>query len=78
MAVEFKVRKVTKYIVTRYESDGRTGSSTQHGTHDSGETAYHVAYALCKAEHDRSGEPVGSMNFIYPDMPESNIASPAD
>ena len=74
--VEYRVRSVTKYIVTRYEESGNAdglavcAGSTQHGTFENGETAYHVARALCRQEHVASGEPVGSMNFIYPNIPD--------
>ena len=74
--VEYRVRPVTRYIVTRYDEqrddDARTasGGSTQCGTFENGETAYHVAYALCRQEHHASGEPIDSENFIYPDIPD--------
>lgn len=64
--VEYRVRPITRYIVTRYESTGNEGRSIQRGTFDTEETAYHVAYALCRKEHDDSGEPLDSMAFIYP------------
>ena len=76
MPVEYRVRPITRYIVTRYEATDQSGSSTQHGTFEDGETAYHVAYALCRAEHDKSGEPVDSQKFIYPKMPTGVDISP--
>jgi len=73
--IEYKVRPVTRYVVTRFEgqtsnADGscKCGSST-HGEFDNSETAYAVAYALCRLEHEKSGEPLDSMNFIYPTDP---------
>ena len=76
--VEYRVRPVTRYIVTRYveyaldpsRPQMASGMSEQRGSFDNAEVAYHVAYALCKAEHDASGEEVGSMNFIYPEVLE--------
>lgn len=67
--VEYRVREAKRFIVTRYEESdgGRTGSCVQKGTYDSAELAHEVAYALCRHEHQLSGEPVGSMAFIYPD-----------
>lgn len=76
MTVEYKVRAVTRYIVTRYENNGNIGGSTQHGTFDSGETAYQVAYALCRKDHVDSGEPVESVNFVYPEIPNGVSISP--
>lgn len=71
--VEYRVRPITRYIVTRYaqtieiDPSGACGSeSSTRGTYDNAEIAHEVAYALCKAEHDASGEELGSMNFIYP------------
>ena len=69
MSVEYKIRPVTRYVITRFTDEDRTRASETRGTYENGEVAYQVAYALCKMEHDASGEPVGSMNFIYPDAP---------
>lgn len=80
--VEYRVRPITRWIVTRFYEDGGDGQSpvaagsSQHGTFDNGETAYHVAYALCRAEHERAGTPPGDMNFIYPDIPDGVIVQP--
>lgn len=77
--VEYRVRPVTRYIVTRYENETFTteyygqvghgmsaGSLQERGEYANADVAHEVAYALCKAEHDASGEPIDSMNFIYP------------
>lgn len=64
--VEYRVRPVTKFIVTRSEQGRNCGSVETRGQYENAEVAYQVAYALCKAEHDKSGEPTGSMSFIYP------------
>jgi hypothetical protein len=74
MKVEYRVRPVTRFVVTRYhQSDDGSEVSTK-GTYDNAHVAYEVAYALCKAEHDASGEPLGSMAFIYPDTPEPKVS----
>lgn len=75
--VEYRVRPITRYIVTRFEREESpdsvnctAGASTQHGVFDSGEVAYQVAYALCRHEHEKSGEPLDSRNFKYPSIPD--------
>lgn len=65
--IEYKVRPVTRYVVTRFESDG--GSSTQRGEFDSAQVAHEVAYALCKTEHEQLVWPVGDERIKYPDSP---------
>ncbi|MGB1390300.1 MAG: hypothetical protein ACPG61_15590 [Paracoccaceae bacterium] len=75
--VEYRVRPVTKYIVTRFEQGDDTGAVETRGQYENGEVAYQVAYALCKAEHDKSGEPIESMNFIYPKIPDGVSIPPA-
>lgn len=70
MTVEYSVRKITRYIVTRYhENDCRAGSEGK-GEFDNEDAAHEVAYALCRAEHEASGEPTDSPNFIYPKRDE--------
>lgn len=66
MAIEYRVKRVERYIVTRSEQSENSGSVVQRGFYESPQIAYEVAYALCRAEHERSGEDPGSMNFIYP------------
>ena len=68
MKVQYQVRTVSRFVVTRYEEsdDARTGASETRGEYDNADVAFEVAYALCKSEHDASDEDVGSMNFIYP------------
>lgn len=68
--VEYRVLPVTRYIVTRSEQGDDCGVVATQGQYENAETAHQVAYALCKAEHDRSGEPQDSMNFIYPKIPD--------
>lgn len=65
--VEYRVREVKRYIVTRFEEDvGVTGSVTEHGMFPQAHVAFEVAYALCGREHELSGEPPGSEMFQYP------------
>lgn len=71
--IEYRVRPVTRYIVTRFESEthedgGDSGGSSAHGTFDNNYVAQEVAYALCKAEHDRLGWAPGDPRMIYPEM----------
>lgn len=72
--IEYRVRPVTRYIVTRFEQEfdpagvcASSGRSTQHGEFDSVGTAYAVSYALCKAEHDRLGWPLDDERISYPE-----------
>lgn len=63
--VEYRVRPVTRYIITRFE-DGGGGkcASTCLGEHDSEDTAFSVALALCSGE-EAKGE-LGEVTFHYP------------
>ncbi len=68
MKIEYRVRPVTRYVVTRYHEtdDGRTGGCETRGEFDSEAVAHDVAYALCKAEHDTLGYPPGDERVQYP------------
>lgn len=71
MKVEYRVRPITRYVVTRYHEAHEEGGNQAcgcetRGEYDNADVAFEVAYALCKSEHDASDEDVGSMNFIYP------------
>ena len=63
MTVEYRVRPVTRYIVTRFE-DG--AGSTQIGEYPSADVAHSVGHALCDAERINAGEPLDSPAFVYP------------
>lgn len=65
MTVEYRVKPVTRYVVTRHEQTESGGGCEGKGQFDNYETAYAVAYALCKHEHDKSGLPP-TEGFIYP------------
>ena len=76
--VEYRVRPVTRYIITKYEewSDRTPGVQTL-GEYDNAEVAFEVGYALCKAEHDRLGWPVADERIQYPRHPneQSSVAA---
>ena len=78
-----QITPVTRYIVTRFEQqtsdDERMGSSgavDQRGEFVNAEIAYHVAYALCTAEHSAAGAPLDSPDFIYPKIPDGVVIEP--
>lgn len=69
--IEYRVKPITRYVVTRYEDASSGGyeqpaTVTERGTFDNHDTAFAVAHALCNHEHCASGEPLDSMSFIYP------------
>lgn len=67
MKVEYKIRPVTRYVVTRYAVTdcGESGSSVK-GEYDNADVAYQVGYALAKEEHDRLRYPPGDERILYP------------
>jgi hypothetical protein len=70
--IEYRVRPVTRYVVTRYheKNDGKSGEcagSEPKGEFDNPHIAYDVAYALAKDEHYRLGWVVGDERIKYPD-----------
>lgn len=72
--IEYRVRPVTRFIVTRYESGDADAPTTrpessQLGEYDNSEVAYQVGYALCRAEHERLGWPPGDERIRYPENP---------
>lgn len=71
--VEYRVRPVTRYVVTRFErqesDDGNCGtcaSVAEKGEFDNTKIAYEVGYALAKDEHRRLGYPPGDDRIRYP------------
>jgi hypothetical protein len=69
MTIEFRVKRVERFIVTRYEqeSPGLIGFSRQIGKEfDNFDIAYEVGHALAKAEQDRLGLPPGDTGVIFP------------
>jgi hypothetical protein len=72
--IEYRVRPVTRFIVTRYERDEPNerglcgaGASSTHGEFDNHDTAYAVGYALAKADHERMGWPIDDERIKYPE-----------
>lgn len=64
--VEYKVRPITRYIVTRFHSEGNCAGVETKGEFDNLNVAWEVAYSLCRHEHDAAGAPPDDPNFIYP------------
>lgn len=69
--VEYRVRKVERFIVTKYEFEGIKGcirgpGSQMVGEYGSYETAYAVAYALCRSAHEQLGYPPYDERVQYP------------
>lgn len=74
--IEYRVIPINRYIVTRYEADtnGEGRGSEERGTYTSPDTAYEVAYALCKAEHERLGFALDDPRIRYPEHPHHKNA----
>lgn len=74
--IEYQVRQSPRYFVTRYHEseDGSMAGCETKGAYDNPEVAHEVAYALCKAEHDRLGFAPGDERIIYPTMVPSTGA----
>ena len=76
MKIEYKVRPVTRYIVTRYHSEVIENSQTISRAHggcdtkgefDNYDTAYAVAYALAKAEQEALGLSPFDETVMFPE-----------
>lgn len=79
MKIEYQVRPVTRYIVTRYHSDGEergTCGCETKGEFNNEQVAYEVGYALCRDEHQRLGYPPGDERIQYPRHPYDVSAAP--
>lgn len=67
MTIEYRVKSVERFIVTRHEDTGVTGSTQQKGPdYPSHEQAYEVATALARDERERLGLSPGDMGVIFP------------
>lgn len=66
MTIEYRLRPITRFVVTRYEGTPNTGSLKTIGEYDNKDVAYEIGYALAKAEADRLELPPGSMEVIFP------------
>ena len=68
MKIEYRVRKVERFIVTRYEESAVNPATVKEvGEYPNGEVAYNVAYALAKHEQDQLGCPPGDDRIVYPE-----------
>lgn len=72
MFIEYKVRPITRYVVTRFETTGPdengrgAAGSRCLGEYDNVEVAQEVGYALCRAEHENLGWAPGDDRIRYP------------
>lgn len=72
--VEYRVRPVVRYMVTRYEEKGpRSAGSTPKGEFDNAHIAYEVGCALAKDELQRLGWLSGDERMLLP-IPFVDIA----
>lgn len=74
--IEYQVRLVTRYIVTRFESSNSEGGaghcgSAVKGEYENADVAYEVAYALAKADQERLNIPCDDMRVIFPKHPNT-------
>ncbi|MBY3073413.1 hypothetical protein HFO71_24160 [Rhizobium laguerreae] len=83
MLIEYSIRPITRYIVTRYETSGPdengrgVGGSTQiGGEYSTAEGAYEIGYAVCRVEHQQLGWAAGDDRIKYPIHPA--VAAQAD
>lgn len=67
--IQYQVRPVTRFIVTRYETGPEGGSISERGEYNNADVAYEVAYALCKRDHEVTGYPIGDDRIQYPRHP---------
>lgn len=72
--LEYRVKVVPRYIVTRYKADIKGGSVETKGEYDNADTAYEVAYALCKLEHEMIGYGPYDERIQYPQHPAGSVA----
>lgn len=77
--LEYRVRKVERYIITRYaEYDHGPGTaqpavSSERGEFSNPDQAWETAYALCKVEHEEHlGWPIDDPRVQYPRHPNAD------
>lgn len=79
MTIEYRVKPVTRYIVTRHDATNPPGSVRQiGGEHDNAEVAYQVGYALARQEAENLCYGPGDMRLIYPRHPNEALARAVD
>lgn len=69
--IEYRVRPVTRFVVTRFESDGGMASSTSCGEFDREEAALRVGFAAAKMDQEEFRFDHNRAKVIFPDMPEN-------
>ena len=78
--IEYRVRPVTRYVITRFEradvGELERSSIRTLGEYDNAEVAYEVAYALCKADHERLAWPLDDARIQYPRHPSAGTEPP--
>lgn len=72
--IEYRVRPVTRYVVTRFHSERHGGGCSTKGEYENANVAYEVARALCQAEHQCMGWPLDDERIRYPVPPEAQNA----
>lgn len=78
--IEYRVKRVERFIVTRHESsdDPKAGSSNNTrqigGEHDNADVAYEVGYALARQEAENLGYGPGDDRMQYPRHPNEGNA----
>lgn len=74
MKVEYQIREITRYIVTRFEDNSGLCGTSERGTYDNEDIAYEVAYALARKEHEDLGYPLADERIKYPIRPSHERA----
>lgn len=80
--VEYRVKPVTRYIVTKCENWGTPQGDkderkvTEIGEHLNADVAWEIAYALAKQMHEMIGWPPGDERITYPIHPNNPNAIP--
>lgn len=68
MKIEYKIRPVTRFVVTRFEQDADgMRECTTRGEFDNEQVAYDVGYALAKLDADNLKLPPDDMTVIFPE-----------
>lgn len=69
--VEYRVKPVTRYIITRNYQDDNGSETTQRGEYDNPHIAWECAYGMCKIDHEHLGYPAEDERIQYPRLPET-------
>lgn len=68
--VEYKVRPVERYVITRYEEDGASAACAERGEFSSPYIAQEVAFSLGKREQEALGP---DATVTYPEYPSQPV-----